>query len=132
MGETNQKGIDVTNEVYQKMVDQRFDAFTLVMNTRFDALDAALKLRTSELDRRLEGLNALRAEVIKDRDQFVQKTVYEYAHRVLENQINVVNEKVNLVINRLTVVETRTVTWTAAIALFFMFIQIVLHFWGLK
>mgnify|MGYP001285112536 CR=1 FL=1 len=104
----------------------------VIADSRQDALDEAMVLRTTDLERRLAALNELRGDVVKDRDQFVRKEAYDFAHRALEVQTQNVDGKVNLIINRLTAIETRAVTWTASVALFFMVLQVVLHFWGPK
>jgi hypothetical protein len=44
---------------------------------RIDGMDAAVVLKAAETDRRLAELNGLRAEVMTDRTQFVQKVVYD-------------------------------------------------------
>jgi hypothetical protein len=128
----DQKTCDIKTAACQRMMCHKFEALEKVMNTRFIAIDDALVLRTEELNGRLKGLNELRNEVVKDRIMFVTKESYDSAHHFLERAVTTVDDKTNLVINRLTVVETRAVTWTAAVALFFMIMQIVLHFWGPK
>ena len=128
----NQRLCDIKTAACQKMMFHKFDALEKIMITRFDTIDEALVLRTSELERRLHGLNELRNDVINDREMLVRKDTYEFGHRALEAQVNSINEKINLATNRLTAVETRAVTWTAAVALFFIFMQVILHFWGPK
>ena len=112
----------------EKLCNSRRQTFEI----RFEAMDRALVERTGDLERRLAALNELRVEVVNDRDQFLKKESYEYAHRALEGQLATIDQKHNLVINRLTIIETRAVTWTAAVALFFMVLQVVLHYWGPK
>lgn len=53
----------------------------------------ALVVAREELERRLEGLNELRKEVTKDREQFVKLDVYAPAHEALRVQRVVDNEK---------------------------------------
>ncbi len=128
----NHKTCDMKTEACQRMMCNKFASLEKMMNTRFDALDESMKSRTSDLDRRLAGLNELRNEVVKDRSLFVKQEVYDYSHRNLMDTVNNLNERLNLISNRLTAIETRAVTWTAAIALFFVALQIVMHYWGTK
>jgi len=128
----DQKTCDIKTAACQRMMCHKFEALEKVINTRFAALDEALVLRTGDLNSRLKVLNELRNEVVKDRSLFVTVNAYETAHHFLERSVVSVDDKANLIINRLTVVETRAVTWTAAVALFFMVMQVVLHFWGPK
>jgi hypothetical protein len=54
---------------------------------RIDGIDKATDVKTKELDRRLEGLNELRSEVIKDRDQLVQRNVYTSKMQTIEERL---------------------------------------------
>jgi hypothetical protein len=87
-----------------------------VIRTRLEAQEEALKLKTLELDRRLEGLNELRSDVIKDRDQFVRKDIYDA-------RVKIVDE----LVNRVTIIETRLFVWMSALAAFFVFLQVGAH-----
>ena len=89
---------------------------------RADATDRALQIATRDLERRLGELNQLRSEVTSDRIQFVQRTIYEH-------HLNTTSEWREHVGKRLTVIETRSITWTAAISLFFLIVQVAMHFW---
>lgn len=81
---------------------------------KLEAMEQALKVTGRDVDRRLSELNQLRQEVTTDRIQFVQREPYQVWRELVEK--------------RLTTSETRAVTWTAAIALFFLIISIVLKF----
>jgi hypothetical protein len=87
---------------------------------RFSHMDTALTLRTQELERRLEQLNELRKEVTKDRDQFLKKDIYDAKTNFYDNWCSQVSE-------RLTRIETRSVTWTAAVGLIFLIVTVVLQ-----
>lgn len=91
------------------------------IEARLDGMDEALGLRTRELERRLEGLNELRSEVIKDREQFLRQEVYNIKTSQYDAWVMQTNK-------RLTVMETRSIVWTAAIAIGFVVIQIILHY----
>jgi hypothetical protein len=112
-------------ETKHKALEDAIVACNKLQDSRFEAAKEALNLRSAELDKRLEGLNQLRAEVVKDREQFVRKETYDTAHEVIRSaQIETSR--------RLTIVETRSVVWTAAIAVFFVIVQIALLYWHPK
>jgi hypothetical protein len=92
-------------------------------NMRFDALDKALQLSRDEMNRRLEGLNQLRNEVITDRGAFIQREICNQQHKELGTWKEAVTKK-------LTVLETRSITWTAAVGVFFLIISIMMRWFG--
>jgi len=89
---------------------------------RFEGNDKALKILADQMERRLEALNELRSEVTKDREDLVQKRVYDI-------QVQQYNTSVENFARRLTIIETRSVTWTAALGTLFLLVQLILHFW---
>lgn len=106
----------------REYVERILEEQCLRNQVRLDATDRALELARRELERRLGELNQLRAEVTSDRSQFVQRAIYDH-------HLSTTNEWRESVSQRLTAIETRSITWTAAIALFFLLVQIALHFW---
>jgi hypothetical protein len=92
------------------------------MELRFKAQHEALVLKADELERRLEALNELRKSVERDRDEFIKKETYNIKTSWYDEWCRGVDK-------RLTASETRAVTWTAAIALFFVIVQVALRFW---
>jgi len=107
--------IAVAETVDDRYLNARLD----VIHERLNAMDKALKLQAIEIERRLEALNQLRAEVVKDRGQFVKWEVYS-SH----------NKEVDKLCNRVTAVETKIVTWMGALTFFFLAVQIVIKIWG--
>ena len=91
------------------------------IDVRLDAMDEALVLRTGELEKRLEGLNQLRADVVKDREQYLRQEVYNIKTAQYDSWITNVN-------NRLTIIETRAIVWTGALAVIFIIVQLLLHY----
>lgn len=53
----------------------------------FDERERALQLVAENLERRLDTLNALRADVLKDREQFLTKSVYDEMHSSLTHRV---------------------------------------------
>jgi len=93
------------------------------INLRFDELDKALRLSREEMERRLEGLNQLRTEVTSDRSQFTLRIKCEAEHDNLKIWRDSVNKK-------LTTLETRSITWTAAVGIFFLIISFAMRWFG--
>lgn len=92
------------------------------VNIQLDALKEAIITAKSELERRLAGLNELRQEVTSDRSRFVTCEAYD-----AQKEINTVwRRKVDETITKL---ETRSITWGAAITLAVILINLALHFW---
>jgi hypothetical protein len=99
------------------------------VKSRLDGMDVALGVRAQEIERRLEGLNQLRNEVVKDRDLFIRKDVF-YQHQDAQNkQYEEIEKRLSLHDTRITIIETRAVVWTAAIAMFFTIVQVLMRFW---
>ena len=76
----------------EKHILTQIEKVQAVFATRFEAMDHALELKTHELNRRLEGLNELREEVIRDRDQFARRDVIEGKMRDYDQWITNANE----------------------------------------
>jgi len=50
--------------------------------------DRASSAAVRAMEHRLDGLNQLRQEVTKDRDQFLQKAVYDQMHSGLQDRVS--------------------------------------------
>jgi len=88
---------------------------------RFQSQAEAIEAAGVELERRLDVLNHLRATVEQDRSAFVKNETYAVKTAYYDNWCRAVDEK-------LTVLNTRSVTWTAAVGIAFTLVQIALHF----
>lgn len=93
------------------------------IDLRFDSLDKSIILSRDEMNRRLEGLNQLRNEVLMDRSMFMPRETCATQHKDLTDWREAINNKV-------TILETRAITWTAAVGIFFLFINVVLRWFG--
>lgn len=102
----NNLGVDL-REYLEKVIDMKFGA-----------MEEALRLARVDVDRRLAELNQLRSEVTQDRGQFVLKDIHYTWKETVEK--------------RLSAIETRAITWTAAIGLFFVVVGLVMKFWTTK
>jgi len=100
------------------------------VDEKFKAMDQALILKSAELERHLEILNNghayIRETITRDRDQFLQKSVYDVRAKIMDVWVADTSKRV-------TILETRSIVWTTALGLFYLFvlamIQILLHFW---
>src|SRR4030043_2337725 len=104
---------------FERMLEEQEKRITL----RFDSLDKALMLNRNEMERRLEGLNQLRTEVVSDRGQFTLRDKCEDKHSDLSKWQDLVNKK-------LTILETRSITWTAAVGIFFLIVSLAMRWVG--
>jgi hypothetical protein len=109
-------GATVSTHKYLKMLIKQKDKQRKI---EAKALALALKVQSTETERRLEGLNQLREDVVKDRSLFIRQEVY-YAHIEADKKMDDDTKR------RLTIVETRSITWTAAIAMFLIIVEILL------
>lgn len=103
--------------------------FEVVLNERekrlldkFDAERDALSVAKQELERRLGVLNELRQSVEKDRAQFVKQDVYDTKTQYYDEWCKTVDRSI-------TTIQTRSVTWTAALGVIFIIVQILLKYW---
>jgi len=135
--ETKHKELEQKIALHVSAIGERIHAIDMATVLRKDALDAkldgmdkALNIKAIELERRLEGLNQLRADVVRDREEFVRKDTYMINHKSLELMTNLTTDRINVIGNRILVLETRSVVWTVAIGVFFIICQIALHFWS--
>ncbi len=59
----------------------------------FASTEEARREAQADVQRRLEGLNELRNEVLKDRNQFLRADVYDQRHEVLANRLEVLERQ---------------------------------------
>jgi len=91
------------------------------MLVRFDSTDSALKLHAKEMERRLEGLNQLREEVVRDRELLLRREIYDEKTKSCDSLFVSLG-------TRITKIETRAITWTAAIAMFFVLVNLLFKY----
>jgi len=103
-----------------------FTAQQRELDAKHQAMESAVRLAREEVGRRLGELNQLRSEVIDDRDQFVSKMQFEPMMRERDAWRESVADRLNAINDRITKIETKGATWTVAIGLFFVLLQIAL------
>lgn len=103
----------------KEYVERILEEQCLRNKVQLEATERALLLATREMERRLGELNQLRSEVTSDRSQFVQRAIYEH-HLITTNEWR---ESIS---QRVSVTETRIITWTSAIGLFFLIVNVAI------
>jgi len=106
-------------EFFEKMMQQQEEH----MELRFSSLDKALMLSRDEMNRSLESLNELRQQVVSDRGAFIISDIYNSHQKDLAVWRDGINRK-------LTILETRSITWTAAVGVFFVILTLVMRWFG--
>lgn len=108
-GETEKQVSGWTVDTLRKLTDTQIAAVREEARASKELLQAenastaeALKVARNVLEKRLEGLNELRAEVTKDREQFVKSDVYVPAHEALRLQRVSDNEKAIMLTGQVT------------------------------
>ncbi len=86
---------------------------------RFKALDKATESDRIELERRLADLNKLREDVVKDRIAFITKDTYTGTETARALWRETYEAELKAISDRILIIETRSVTWTAAMGIFF-------------
>ncbi len=107
----------------KEFLEEKLVSLSIQTNLRFDSLDKALTLAREEAREKYEHLNALRTEVTTDRGILVAKETCLKLHKDMTVWMGSVDKK-------LTVLETRSITWTAAVGIFFLVITLVMRWYG--
>lgn len=108
-GETEKQVSAWTSDTLKELTDAQIAGLREEVRAQKELLQAenaataeALKVARNVLEKRLEGLNELRAEVTKDREQFVKSDVYVPAHEALRLQRVSDNEKAIMLTGQVT------------------------------
>jgi hypothetical protein len=98
------------------------------IDVKNESTQTAVLLAKEEVYRRLGELNQLRSEVISDREQFVSKLQFEPMMQERDAWRSDMTDKLTAINERIAKIEARGSTWTLAIGLFFVVLQIALMF----
>ena len=77
----------------EENVSAKIERVEQVLTMRLNGMDVALDVKTRELDRRLDGLNELREEVVRDREQYARKENLDAKIDAYDKWITIANEK---------------------------------------
>ena len=105
------------NSYEEKLIISRLET----VRARLDGMDIAIDVKTREMDRRLESLNELRAEVVRDRDQYARK-------ETVDTKMEVWDQWRHDIIHRITVIETRSAVMTSIVGIVFLVFQVVIYY----
>ena len=114
--------------VPEKMCEEKYKHMQEMIDHRFEAMDHALIMRQKELERRLDGLNHSFTQRETDRDLFVKKETYDLRVGYYDSYIEATRVAHQQLVNRVTVIETRSIVWTSVIGVAFTILQVFLHF----
>jgi hypothetical protein len=107
----------------KEFLEEKLNSLEHQTNMRFDSLDKALNLAREDARVKYEHLNALRSEVTTDRGLLVKIDMCKQQHNDLGRWKEIIDKK-------LTILETRSITWTAAVGIFFVMITLVMRWFG--
>ena len=105
------------NSYEEKLILSRLET----VRARLDGMDIAIDVKTREMDRRLESLNDLRAEVVRDRDQYARK-------EIMESKFETFDQWRHDIIHRVTIIETRSAVMTSIVGIVFLVFQVVVYY----
>ena len=112
----------------REYLETMFAAQQREIDAKHRSMADALLLAREDVARRLAELNELRHDVVEDRAQFVSKLQFDPMMQERDAWRNSITERLNAINDRITKIETRGNTWTVAIGLFFIVLQIALMF----
>ncbi len=97
--------------------DAKIQAVREYFEARLVAMDTAIVVAKTASDYRMTELNQMRREYTEDRGQYVLLIAYE----TTEKERTAWREQASA---RLTTIETRSVTWTSVLGIFFVLMQL--------
>jgi hypothetical protein len=109
--------LNLLNEVIKSKIE--------TLSTRLDGMDKAVEIKTIDMERRLEGLNELRNDVIKDRSLLVRQDTYKMKIRMIDDWITTANEKLTTLMisynNRISLAH-----WLSIVAIILTAVNIII------
>jgi CHASE3 domain sensor protein len=100
---------------------QRFEDFIKAHQREHELIKEAVDEARDSVNLRLEGMNELRAQIDKERGQYVIRTAYDTYKDAQEQRLNKIEKS-------LATMQSANTTWLIAIGIFFTIVQIVLRF----
>jgi len=97
---------------------------------QFETRDVALKTQAVEYERRLGELNHNLRMMLDERKAFFTRDAHDAYVTQHQQTVDLFRTQMNDVQKDIGILNTRLVTWTAAIGAGFAILNIVLHFWA--
>ena len=118
--------------VPEKLCDEKHHYMGRLIDQRFEAMEDVRRARDAVVDMRLDNLNHTYSQRLQDREQYVKKETYDL--RVLHYDKYIEDTRLQHagLVNRVIVIETRSIVWTSVIGVAFTVLQILLHFFPTK
>jgi hypothetical protein len=116
----------VSKHQFEPMMRER-DSWREGVSDRITKVETHHTGWTQDVDRRLADLNKLREEVVEDREQFVSKNYFDPMMRERNAWRDAISDRLNINSDRITRIETKGNTWTVAVGVFFVVLQIALQ-----
>ena len=110
------------DEMEVRLLDEKLARLREVVDTRFDAKMRERDLAYADLNRRLEVLNHMREETVRDRDQFLPRASFEQFFKDFGNWRDTVNAKMNNM-------DGRIAAYAGIIGFVAVLMQVFLHYW---
>ncbi len=107
----------------KEFLEMKINTLSIHTQMRFDSLDIALRLAAKNADDKYEHLNKLKEEVARDKEKFLTTSESKKEHESLmewKQEVNTFMTKMN----------TRIVTWTSALGLFYIALSLLLRWYG--
>ena len=101
-----------------------------LIDHRFDLRDEALSIQAKEYERRLVDLNHNLRMMLDDRQTFTARETFDVYVAHHQTTVDTFRTQINDVQKEIGILNTRLVTWTAAIGAGFAILNIALHFWA--
>ena len=76
-------------------LEDRYETLREIIAIRFTGQADALSIATKSLEKKFVEVNNLRAEVLEDRQQYLQKNEYVIQHQAIVRELNEIEKKLN-------------------------------------
>jgi len=105
-----------------KILEVRLEDLKELQRKEHEFIAIALDKQAGEYERRLHELNTNLRMILEERKQFFTRD----GHDAFVTEYRIFRDKI---LSDITVIQTRTITWTAAVSVGFTILTFILHFW---
>lgn len=107
----------------REFLEAKIAALEKLLDTKTAATEKALELQAREYERRLDKLNHDHENTKQIQMTYLPREMFDATVTAWQSWRDGVNKQ-------LTTIQTRSITWTAAIGVFFMVVTILLNYWS--